>query len=313
MIHHDTSVESIPLEQAPRGRPIRISILIVNYRTYDELSACLGSLHPFLADDVEVIVVDHISDPAAAERVLQRFSWIRMMPVATNPGFAAGVNRAARVATGTHLLLLNPDCIVDGDAAHILVAWMDDHPRVAVVGGLVRERDGSVQASARAFPNLTTGVAGRTTWLTRMWPSNPWTRRNLVGRPDQRGPIEVDWVSGACMMIRREAFDAVGGMDERFFLYWEDADLCVRLKRAGWLTVYYPAVGITHLTGRGSALARKQSLVAFHRSAFRYFRKHGGRFSRAATPLVFLALYARLAVKLATLALGRTAARRVSA
>ena len=107
------------------------------------------------------------------------------------------------------------------------------------------------------------------------------------------------------MMVRRAAFEEVGGMDEQFFLYWEDADLCYRLRLAGWLTVYNPAVGITHFTGRSSALARKQSLIAFHRSAFRYFFKHGGRLSRVFSPLVFLALYARLFIKLATLELGR--------
>jgi GT2 family glycosyltransferase len=293
----------MPPEHAPGGRPIRVSILIVHYRTYDELAACLESLQRFVADDLEVIVVDHASDPAAAAQLRRRFPWMRLVAVSANPGFAAGVNLAARAATGRHALLLNPDSIADGDVARVLAAWLDEHPCVAVAGGLVREQDGSVQASARRFPNVTTGFAGRTSWLSRVWPSNPWTTRNLVTRADQRDPVEVDWVSGACMMVRRDAFDAVGGMDEQFFLYWEDADLCYRLKRAGWLTVYHPAVGITHFTGRSSVLVRKQSLIAFHRSAFRYFLKHGGRFSRAVSPLVFVALYARLGLKLAALEL----------
>jgi GT2 family glycosyltransferase len=293
----------MPPEHAPGGRPIRISILIVHYRTYDELAACLESLQPFLADDLEVIVVDHASDPVAAAQLLRRCSWIRLIPVTINPGFAAGVNLAARAAAGRYIFLLNPDSSVGGDVPHVLAAWLDEHTGVAVAGGLVREHDGSIQASARRFPNVTTGFAGRTSWLSRVWPSNPWTRRNLFARAGQREPVEVDWVSGACMMVRRDAFDAVGGMDEQFFLYWEDADLCFRLKRAGWQTVYYPAVGITHLTGRSSALVKKQSLIAFHRSAFRYFLKHGSRFSRALSPLVFLALYARLGLKLAVLEL----------
>src|SRR4029077_3868398 len=102
-------------------------------------------------------------------------------------------------------------------------------------------------------------------------------------------------------MVRREAFEAVGGMDEQFFLYWEDADLCYRLKRAGWSTVYNPSVGVTHLTGRSSAYARRQSLIAFRRSAYQYFVKHGGRFAHAVAPLVFLTLRARLLFKLARL------------
>jgi GT2 family glycosyltransferase len=299
----------MPPERAPAGRSILVSILIVNYRAYAELASCLDSLQPFLADDVEVIVVDHLSEPVATAQLLQRFSWIQLISVSTNPGFAAGVNRAAGAANGRHFLLLNPDCVADGDVAHALAEWLEAHPRVAAAGGLVRESDGSVQASARRFPTFTTGFAGRTSWLSRTWPTNPWTRRNLVARGDLRNPVEVDWVSGACMMVRREAFEAVGGMDEQFFLYWEDADLCFRLRRAGWLTVYNPAVGITHFTGRSSARARRASLIAFHRSAFRFYFKHRGRFGRLMSPLVFLALYARLFVKLGSLELGRTAAR----
>ena len=175
---------------------------------------------------------------------------------------------------------------------------------VGIVGPLVREPDASVQASARRFPNVTTGFAGRTSWLSRVWPTNRLTRRNLLTREVLRDPVEVDWVSGACMMVRRTAFEAVGGMDEQFFLYWEDADLCFRLKREGWLTVYNPLVSVTHLTGRSSSRARRESLIAFHRSAFRYFRKHSGLAARAATPLVFLALQTRLFLKLARLQLG---------
>jgi GT2 family glycosyltransferase len=285
------------------GQSVLVSVLIVNYRTYPELASCLDSLQRFLADDLEAIVVDHASAPAAAAHLVSSFPWMRLIEVGANPGFAAGVNRAAREARGRYLLLLNPDCIVDGDVAHAMAAWLDAHPAVAVSGPLVREADGSVQASARRFPNLTTGLAGRTAWLSRVWPTNRWTRRNLVAREVLRDPIEVDWVSGACMMIERNAFESVGGMDEQFFLYWEDADLCFRLKRAGWLTVYNPVGGITHLTSRSSSLARKQSLIAFHRSAYRYFRKHGGRLARAAAPLVFLVLQARLFLKLASLEL----------
>jgi GT2 family glycosyltransferase len=287
---------------------VLVSILIVNFRAYTELACCLDSLQRFLADDLEVIVVDHVSEPAATAHLVGRFPWIRLIAVGVNPGFAAGVNRAAREARGRYLLLLNPDCLVEGDVARPMAAWLDTHPKVAVSGPLVREADGSVQASARRFPNVTTGLAGRTTWLSRVWPTNRWTRRNLVAREVLHDPLEVDWVSGACMMVERRAFESVGGMDEQFFLYWEDADLCFRLKRAGWLTVYNPVAGITHLTSRSSGQARKQSLIAFHRSAYRYFRKHGGLLARAATPLVFLALYARLFLKLTSLKIGSSPA-----
>jgi GT2 family glycosyltransferase len=104
-------------------------------------------------------------------------------------------------------------------------------------------------------------------------------------------------------MVNRRAFESVGGLDEKFFLYWEDADLCLRLRSAGWRTVYNPVVGVTHFTGRSSALAKREALIAFHRSAFRYFRKHGGRLAQMLSPGVFLALQARLFWKLAMLRL----------
>jgi hypothetical protein len=293
----------VKTNNTPPEQSVLVSVLIVNYRAYTELASCLDSLQRYLANDLEVIVVDHVSEPAATAHLVEKFPWIRLIEVGGNPGFAAGINRAAREAGGRYLLLLNPDCIVEGDVGHAMAAWLDAHPAVAVSGPLVREADGSVQASARRFPNVTTGLAGRSSWLSRVWPTNRWTRRNLMAREVLHDPLEVDWVSGACMMIERSAFESVGGMDEQFFLYWEDADLCFRLKRAGRLTVYNPVRGITHLTSRSSAQARKQSLIAFHRSAYRYFRKHGGRLARAAAPLVFLALHTRLLLKLASLEL----------
>jgi N-acetylglucosaminyl-diphospho-decaprenol L-rhamnosyltransferase len=305
--------QSVNCQQTSPDQPLLVSVLIVNYRAYTELAACLDSMRRFLADDLEVIVVDHVSEPAAAAHLVRRFPWIRLIEVGANPGFAAGVNRAARAAGGRYLLLLNPDCLVEADVARPMAVWLDAHPEVAVSGPLVREADGSIQASARRFPDVTTGLAGRTSWLSRVWPTNRWTRRNLVARDVLHDPLEVDWVSGACMMVGRHAFESVGGMDEQFFLYWEDADLCFRLKRAGWSTVYNPVGGVIHLTSRSSAQARKQSLIAFHRSAYRYYRKHGGRLAFIAAPLVSLALHVRLFFKLASLELwhnGRPAGRR---
>jgi GT2 family glycosyltransferase len=282
-----------------------ISILIVNFRSYPEIGSCLESLRPYLGADVEVVVVDHESEPTAAADLVRRFPWTRLIAVESNPGFAAGVNRGARAAAGDYLLLLNPDCSLDGDVAHALAAWMDAHPRVGASGALVHEADGSVQASARRFPDATTGVAGRTSWLSRLWPNNALTLRNLTIPSIAGDPVTVDWVSGACMMVRRRAFDEVGGMDEGFFLYWEDADLCRRLSLKGWATVYNAAVGVTHLTSRSSARAPARSLVAFHRGAFRYFVKHGGTGARLGAPLVYVALNARLLVKLALLGVTR--------
>jgi hypothetical protein len=282
-----------------------VSALIVNFRAYGELTSCLHALKNNAESDLEVVVVDHATVADAATGLVEQFPRVHLIGIDANPGFGAGVNRAARVAHGKYFLLLNPDAVLHGSAAQQLAEWLDHHPNVGAVGPLVMNADGSVQASARWFPGFTTFFAGRASWLTRAWPQNPWSRRNLVAPEKSGAPIDVDWVSGACMMIRREAFEAVAGFDERFFLYWEDADFCFRLKRAGWSVVYHPGERVTHLTGRSSARAHRQSLVAFHRSAYRYFRKNGGRFAQVASPLVFVALYARLALKLASIEVRR--------
>lgn len=275
-----------------------VSIIIVNYRTYTELGACLQSIERFSIADLEILVVDQAADAAALAGVTRRFGWMHAIPLAENRGFASGLNHGARMTTGRYILALNPDCLVDTDVAHILAAWMDRNPTVGAAGPIVRESSGAVQDSARYFPNFTTGIAGRTSLLTRMLPGNRWTRRNLVRPADDR-PVIVDWVSGACMFIRREAFERVGGMDARFFLYWEDADLCARLKHAGYSTAYVPAASVTHQTGRSSASAPIRSLMAFHASAFRYYLKHGSLAARIAAPAVLMGLLARLGFKLA--------------
>jgi GT2 family glycosyltransferase len=183
--------------------------------------------------------------------------------------------------------------------AHRLADLMNADARVAVGGALVREADGSVQASARRFPGVTTAWGGRTSVLSRMWPANPLTRRNLVLPTRDGRAAEVDWIAGSCMMVRRAAFVEVGGMDERFFLYWEDADFCLRVRRRGWTVMYYPVPGVTHLTGRSSNAHPVRSLVAFHQSAYRYFVKHSGPIGRLAAPVVYVGLQVRLLFKIA--------------
>ena len=290
------------------ARPVRVSVLLVNYKAYDELTVCLRSIEPFRGPDIEVRLVDHESDQARAALLSTEFPWLTLLPSPDNPGFATGVNRAAKEARGQYLLLLNPDCVLAQDAIRPLATWMDSHARVGAAGARIRDADGSLQASARRFPTASTAFGGRTTWLTRLWPNNPLTHRNLVGL-DAAAPMEVDWVSGACTLIRRAAFDEVGGLDEGFFLYWEDADLCLRLKKRGWTTIYHPGVEVTHFTGRSSAHARRRSLVAFHRSAFRYFWKHAGPVGRLVSPFVLVGLQIRLLLKMARLQAARMTRR----
>jgi N-acetylglucosaminyl-diphospho-decaprenol L-rhamnosyltransferase len=278
-----------------------VSVLVVNYRSYYELDACLTAV---VADSgaipVELTVVDQQSDASAVATIRQRFPTASIVASPGNDGFAAGVNRAARQTEGRYLLVINPDAVLGRGLIATLARWLDVNQDVAVVGPRIFNPDGSVQPSARRFPDLTTGLGGRMSWLTRVAPSNWLSRRNLDWSRAYE-PIDVDWVSGACMMIRRSAFEAVGGMDEQFFLYWEDADLCRRLRTAGHRTMYVPTVSAVHEGSRGSRHAAARALVAFHRSAFRYYWKHGGLLARAMAPLAQVVLWTRLVLKLAAL------------
>jgi GT2 family glycosyltransferase len=274
------------------------SILIVGYRAYDELDRCLASIEAY-EPDAQVIVVDHDADPGQSGTLTAAHPRVIYVARRENPGFAAGINRAARQATSPLLLVLNPDVELSAPVVAPLAACLERHPDVAIVGGLVREADRSVQASARRFPDLSTALGGRTSWLTRVAPDNPLTRRNLAATDATAGPATVDWVTGAFMMTRRGVFEQLGGFDEGFFMYWEDADLCRRAQEAGWQTMYEPAVEVIHHTGRASRYAPVRSLIAFHRSVFRYYWKHGSWAARILSPLVVVGLAGRLLIRLA--------------
>jgi GT2 family glycosyltransferase len=246
------------------------TVIIVNYRAYAELQPCLASLAKY-EPDARVVVIDHAADLEQASRLSAAFPRVAYRATHDNPGFGAGVNTAAREAGAGPLLLLNPDCELTMPVIGPLVSVLEHDASVGVVGGLVRESDGTVQASARRFPDATTGVAGRTSWLSKVAPGNRWTRRNLTTDPST-GLHRVDWVSGALMLIRREAFDAIGGFDERFFLYCEDVDLCHRLRDAGHEVRYEPGALARHVGG--ASAPRGTTLPIYARSRVLYARKH---------------------------------------
>ena len=271
-----------------------VDVIIVNYRSYSELERCLASLESNRDPGIRVVVIDHESNLEAAAHLSHRFPWAEVIERSTNEGFAAGVNLGASRTRSPFLLLLNPDCVADLAAIRRLLEFAQSRPDAAVTGPRILNSDGTVQGSARRFPGFTTAFAGRSSWLTRAFPNNPLSRQNLPALNGRTTPLEVDWVSGACMLIRRNAFDQIGGMDERFFLYWEDADLCKRLAAVGWRTVYFPNATIVHAGGRSSIHAYRESLVAFHNSAFFLFRKHVSWPARILQPVVYVVLRLRL-------------------
>ncbi len=271
---------------------VATAVLIVNYRTYDALNRCLASLAPHLAAGDEVIVVDYESDPRQLARALEGSVPVVKLPRADNRGFAAGINLAAAQSRAPFLLLLNPDTIVEGPVVRTLEAWLASHPDAGVAGPRVLNADGTVQPSARRFPGVTTLLGGRTTWLSRRFPKNWLSARNLLAA-DAQAPVDVDWLSGACLMTRRDVFDAVGGFDELFFLYWEDADYCRRVAEAGYRRVYVPAGPVRHVGGASAQHDLENAIRAFHASAFRLYWKHASIAGRLVAPAARVGLWLR--------------------
>jgi len=253
---------------------VNFDVIIVNYRCHEALATCLSALERKAAELGKVFVVDNSEVPPPHD-LIERFPRVNWLLNRKNLGFARAVNQGLARTTAPYICLLNPDTAISGPLFGPIEEWLEENPRVGIVGPKIQNADGSVQGSARAFPSLATAFFGRTSSISRLWPGNPITRQNILIDRSLHRPIDVDWVSGACMVIRRSAMKDVGPMDQRFFLYWEDCDWCTRFRSAGWRVVYHPGLGpIIHYGGQSSKKARWLSLYHFHRSAVLLYWKY---------------------------------------
>lgn len=251
-----------------------IDIIIVNYNSTDYLINCLLSVRNSLNGlPVSIYIQDNASTDGV-DIIRNKFPEVSLTKNSRNIGFAAAVNNALALGKNPFILLLNPDTTVSDNFFNECLSLMKKHAHVGIMGPKVLEKNGQLQHSGRSFPTLLTAFFGRTSILTRMFPNNSLTLKNLsCVNSNGRSPMEVDWVSGACMVVNRKAVEAVGGLDERFFLYWEDADWCQRMWESGWKVVYDPCVSICHITGASSKKELLRSVMEFHKSAFRLFEK----------------------------------------
>lgn len=254
-----------------------VAVIVINFNTGALARACVERAAADLGDiDWEAIVVDNASSDGSVA-ALDGLARTRALVNATNVGFGAAVNQAARETGAPLLLLLNPDCAVVPGAFRALHETLAAHPSCAIAAPRLLNADGSVQASARGEPTAWTGLFGRHSLLTQFFPSSAIARRNLPAQDLVDAGVEsaeVDWVMGAAMLIRRAAFDLVGGFDERYFLYWEDADLCRRLRARGLSTRYVPRALVRHPGGASARTASAFATRAFHASAYRYYSTH---------------------------------------
>ena len=255
-----------------------LTAILVNYNAGSDLRVALQSI----ADDVgggawEAVVIDNASSDGSA-RIAEEFApTARVIRNGSNVGFATAVNQGIAASSAAYILIMNPDCRLERGATAGLRRELDQRPRCAIAGPRILNPDGSIQGSARGDPDMLTGLFGRTALLRRLLPASALARRNVVSPDALRegaSGVEVDWLSGACMLARRTALAEVGGFDPRYFMYWEDADLCRRLRARGYHVRYVPGSTAIHRVGHSSRTARAPSIRAFHASAYLYYATH---------------------------------------
>jgi hypothetical protein len=254
----------------------RVAVVVVSYETRETLLEGLAALAS--ETDAEVVVVDNASADGSAAAVRERFPNVKLIANPENVGFARACNQGARECAAPYLLFLNPDATLAPGSLRALEALLEARSRVGVVGPRTRSANGDIQVSTGPDLSLVSEIRQRR--LVR-----GVARRDAAILVEAEGlhavEREADWVSGACLMIRREAFDAVSGFDGRFFLYEEDADLCRRVRQAGWQVLFSPTAEARHALGRSMARSPERARLEYQRSHLLYYRKHRGWLQRA--------------------------------
>ena len=253
----------------------QLDIVIVNYNSTNTLLKCLGSIFNTMGGvPLKVFVHDNNSHDNV-DKILLKYPQVDLAKSKHNNGFAKGVNSLLEKGDAPYVMLLNPDTIVFKGLFEKSTNYMDGNPDVGIMGPRIVNGDGSTQGSARSFPALHTAFFGRASFLTKFFPNNRFSRANILTiESDGKTLIEPDWVSGACMVVRRKAIKDIGSMDERFFMYWEDADWCKRMWQAGWKVVYNPCLSVKHFVGGSSSNSIVRSVFLFHISTYKFFRKY---------------------------------------
>jgi N-acetylglucosaminyl-diphospho-decaprenol L-rhamnosyltransferase len=280
-----------------------VSIVIVNWNVATLLRNCLHSiLHsPGARLDpggqlslagyaVQVCVVDNASSDDSVEMMRREFPWVQVIASPRNLGFTAGNNLALKQCAGRHVLLLNPDTRVVGDALVQMLQAMQARPAVGVVAPQLRYPDGRLQPSRRRFPTLMTALM-ESTLLEQWFPQNRWARRYRMADTADDQPQRVDWVTGACMLLRGEVLEQVGLLDERFFMYSEELDWCRRIVASGWQVLYWPSAVVVHYEGQSSDQVVAARHIRFQTSKILYFRKHHGAWQAALLRTYLLSTY----------------------
>jgi hypothetical protein len=294
-----------------------LSVIIVHYKNDNVLHQCLLSFAKGISrHSWELILVrnDGIKDNhALSSHPCLKASVLSIIVNQNNLGFSKACNQGAKQARGKFLLFLNPDTVLSDDSISKLIDFYETKDDCGIAGPTILNADGSVQGSARSFPGFRTAFFGRTSLLTRLFPSNRFTRSEFKKEVKRKG-LEthdcaiVDWVSGAAILVSASLFKELKGFDDQFFMYWEDADLCFRLARTNHKAYYYKPSIIYHNAGSCSKDNQTKTTIEFHKSVYRYYCKNinpgqtaGAKISRF---IIAAGITGRCAVKLLLSSIG---------
>ncbi|NEW07098.1 glycosyltransferase family 2 protein [Paenibacillus sp. SYP-B3998] len=252
-----------------------LSIIIVNYNTRELTLKCI---HSVLAStpsySYEIILIDNASSDGTIQAVEEQFPQVTCIANKENVGFSKANNQGIKIAKGRYVLLLNSDTVVQTDTLDIMLRFMDAHPTVGASGCKIVLPDGSLdKACKRGFPTPSASFY-YAFGFSKLFPNNPRFNQYQLGYLDADQEYPIDSLVGAFMLVRREAIDQVGMLDEEFFMYGEDIDWCYRIKQAGWVNYYYPRTQIIHYKGASSRKKPYKIIYEFHRAMILFHKKH---------------------------------------
>lgn len=268
---------------------VDLSVVIVNWNVRDLLRRCLDSILAADLPRLEIVVVDNASRDGSAEMLRGEYPGVKLIANPDNRGFPAANNQGLSASIGRFAMTLNPDTEIVGDALSRMIDFLDGRPDVGALGPQLLNPDGSIQSSRRRFPTLVTALF-ESTWLQSIAP------RGVLGRyyVEDVSPLsvqDVDWVTGACILVRRQVLKTVGGFDESFFMYSEELDWCKRIQLAGWTVAYLPDAKVIHHGGKSSDQAAAARHIHFQTSKIRYLRKYHGRLVSGVLRWTLLMMY----------------------